>query len=61
VSSSTYNGFEILFQPALNGWQYRSPEATVSRESYRSEFLARKAIDRLGTPPAKAPARKRSS
>jgi hypothetical protein len=60
----THNGFEILFAPAVNGWLYRGPDAPVSRESFRSVFLTRKAIDNLGSasvasPPATAPRRKK--
>ncbi len=52
----TYQGYEIVFSPPVNGWRYRGPDETTSRESYRSEFLARKAIDALDTAPvAEAP------
>ena len=40
-------GFEIFYEPALNGWRYRADEAAPSVESYRSVFLARKAVDQL--------------
>jgi hypothetical protein len=53
-AAETHKGFEILFAPAVSGWLYRAPDSAVSRESYRSVFLARKAIDNLGS--AKAPA-----
>ncbi len=49
TDTASYNGFEIVFTPAVNGWQYRTPDDTLSRESYRSEFLARKAIDTLAS------------
>ena len=38
-------GFEIFYVPALNGWQYRAADSALSAESYRSAFLARKAVD----------------
>jgi hypothetical protein len=40
-------GFEIVYVPALSGWQVRSPDIPTSDESYRSIFLARKAADDL--------------
>lgn len=40
-------GFEIYYEPAVSGWQYRAPDAAPSRISYRSIFLARKAVDDL--------------
>lgn len=54
-ATETHNGFEILFAPAVSGWLYRAPDSAVSRESYRSVFLARKAIDKLGTAKAAVP------
>jgi hypothetical protein len=53
-----HNGFEIYFEPAVNGWQVRGPDAGPS-ESYRSVFLARKAIDGKEGATVAAPARKR--
>jgi hypothetical protein len=38
-------GWEIFYVPALSGWQVRAPEAAVMDGSYRSLFLARKAVD----------------
>jgi hypothetical protein len=61
-ASEDHNGFEIFYAPAVNGWLYRAPDSTASAESYRSVFLARKAIDSLsaaGTAGTAAPARKR--
>ncbi|MGH2457061.1 MAG: hypothetical protein ACRDHD_12495 [Candidatus Limnocylindria bacterium] len=55
-----HNGFEIFFAPAVNGWQFRSPDLAPSRESYRSVFLARKAIDSLPPAEVAGSARKRS-
>jgi len=49
AGSETYNGFEIFYEPSLNGWKYRTPDDATSPLSYRSVFLARKAIDRLGS------------
>lgn len=46
--SVEHQGFEIYWVPAIDGWQYRAPDSVASRESYRSVFLAQKAIDRLG-------------
>ena len=40
-------GFEIFYVPELNGWQVRGDGAIPSSESYRSIFLARKAVDDL--------------
>jgi hypothetical protein len=60
TDTATYNGFEIVFTPSVNGWQVRAPDAPLSRESYRSAFLARKAIDTLGSAPvAEAPRKRR--
>ena len=47
-------GFEIFYVPALNGWQIRAADEATSAESYRSIFLARKAVDHLA---AVSPAR----
>lgn len=40
-------GFEIVYVPALSGWQVRGDDGATSDESYRSIFLARKAADDL--------------
>lgn len=40
-------GFEIFFEPRVSGWHYRAPGAEPSSLSYRSSFLARKAVDQL--------------
>jgi hypothetical protein len=45
--SEEHAGFEIFYVPAVTGWQFRRPEAASSELSYRSVFLARKAIDAL--------------
>jgi hypothetical protein len=47
TATHDHEGFEIYYVPEVNGWQFRGPEAPESVESYRSVFLARKAIDRL--------------
>jgi hypothetical protein len=41
-----HDGFEIFYAPEVNGWRFRGPDSS-STESYRSVFLARKAIDSL--------------
>lgn len=51
-----YEGYEIYFVAAQNSWYYRAPEAVSSAESFRSAFLARRAVDRLLTAPAKVTA-----
>jgi len=53
--SEEHAGFEIFFEPAVSGWRYRGPDEAASPLSYRSAFLARKAVDQLpegGTPVA---------
>jgi hypothetical protein len=47
--SEQREGFEIYYEPAINGWRYRADESAPSVESYRSVFLARKAVDQLAT------------
>jgi hypothetical protein len=47
TATQDHDGFEIYYVPEVNGWQFRGPESPASPESYRSVFLARKAIDRL--------------
>jgi hypothetical protein len=55
-----HNGWEIFYVPALSGWQVRSPEAEQPADSYRSVFLARKAIERLiANPPVAARSKRR--
>ena len=46
--SHEHGGYEIFFEPEASGWRYRSSDAAPSRESYRSAFLAHKAVDQLG-------------
>jgi hypothetical protein len=59
--SETHAGYELYYDPAVSGWQFRSPDAEPSRESYRSAFLARKAIDALGDEPSSGRASRRRS
>jgi hypothetical protein len=58
-TTETHNGFEIFYVPAVNGWQYRAPDSTASAESFRSVFLARKAIDHLATAPTESGAKRK--
>jgi len=53
-------GFEILYVPALSGWQIRSEEGVPSSESYRSIFLARRAADDLAAAAAQKEAKRHS-
>jgi hypothetical protein len=61
TKTATYHGFEIVFTPEVSGWQYRAPDSSLSRMSYRSAFLTRKAVDALGAEPAPEKPRKRRS
>jgi hypothetical protein len=45
-----HRGFEILYVPEVSGWQFRGPDDSLSPVSYRSVFLARKAIDAIAEP-----------
>jgi hypothetical protein len=50
--SEEYAGFEIYFDAAVSGWYYRAADDdATSPTSYRSAFLARKAVDGLGNAP----------
>jgi hypothetical protein len=40
-------GYEIYYEPAVSGWLYRDPDANSSPLSYRSAFLARKAVSEV--------------
>jgi hypothetical protein len=53
-------GFEIFYVPELNGWQVRSNDEAASAESYRSVFLARKAVDDLAAAGAAREAKRNS-
>jgi len=59
--SETHAGYELYYDAAVSGWQFRSPDAEPSRESYRSAFLARKAIDALDDEPTSGRASRRRS
>jgi hypothetical protein len=54
--SVKHAGFEIYYVPEVSGWQYRAPDSTTSALSYRSVFLARKAVDEVadGAKPSRA-------
>jgi len=41
-------GWQIFYVPELSGWQIRQPDAAPAPDSYRSLFLARKAVDQMG-------------
>lgn len=41
------HGWEIFYEPEVSGWRVRAPAAAVLPDSYRSLFLARKAVDHL--------------
>lgn len=43
--SEQHRGYEIFYVPEVSGWQYRDPDERASDVSYRSAFLARKAVD----------------
>ena len=58
-ASEEHNGWEILYVPAVSGWQVRPPQADVIEGSYRSAFLARKAVDELIANPPVAPSGRR--
>ena len=47
TASHDHQGYEIFYVPEVSGWHYRGPDAAPSVESYRSVFLARRAIDLL--------------
>jgi hypothetical protein len=47
--SEQHAGFEIFYVPAVSGWHYRGADEAPSPLSYRSPFLARKAVDKLAT------------
>ena len=55
-------GYEIFYEPAVSGWRFRGTDEAASALSYRSAFLARKAVDGLGDGGAPTrPAAKRAS
>ena len=44
-TTQEHAGYEIFYEPAVSGWRYRAADAAASPLSYRSAFLARKAVD----------------
>lgn len=52
------NGWEIFYAPEVSGWRVRAPEAAVLPDSYRSLFLARKAVDQMTASPPSRSARR---
>jgi hypothetical protein len=54
--SEQLGNYEIFFVPAENSWYYRTHDdgGTVSRESYRSAFQARRAVNSALAAPAAA-------
>jgi hypothetical protein len=55
-STQEHAGHEIFYEPAVSGWRYRAPDTAASTLSYRSAFLARKAVDARVTAGADADA-----
>jgi hypothetical protein len=49
--TQAHAGFEIFYEPSVSGWRYRGVDAAPSALSYRSAFLARKAVDELASAP----------
>jgi hypothetical protein len=47
IPAEEHRGYEIFYVPAVSGWHYRDPDANSSPLSYRSAFLARKAVDQI--------------
>jgi hypothetical protein len=61
-STQMHDGHEIFYDPKVSGWRYRATDAAASPLSYRSAFLARKAIDgrsAAGPTPGAKPTSKR--
>jgi hypothetical protein len=51
--SEQHGQYEIFFVPAENSWYYRrQDDGTLSRESYRSAFQARRAVNSALAAPA---------
>jgi hypothetical protein len=57
-ASEQHAGYEVFYAPEVSGWRYRAADSAASELSYRSAFLARKAIDSLGDQPPAKPAAK---
>ena len=60
-SPQQHAGYEIYFEPDVSGWRYRATDAAPSELSYRSAFLARKAVDQLASAPAAVATKKAST
>jgi hypothetical protein len=54
------NGWEIFYAPEVSGWRVRAPEDAALPNSYRSLFLARKAVDQMAANPSAARPAKRA-
>lgn len=59
VEPEARNGWEIFYAPEVSGWRVRAPEAAALPDSYRSLFLARKAVDQMAGDPSTARPAKR--
>lgn len=61
--SEEHRGYEIFYAAGERSWYYRAdPDAAASRQSFRSAFQARRAIDSLlDAPPEEATAGKKRS
>lgn len=59
-ASQEYAGYEIFYDPGVSGWYYRAADADASQQSYRSVFLARKAVDGIAAQPKPARSDRRS-
>ena len=58
--SEEHRGYEILYVAGKRSWHIRSDaDAPVSRDSYRSPFQARRAIDQLMDAPPATPSKKK--
>jgi hypothetical protein len=61
LSVHEHAGSEIFYDPDVTGWRYRPVDGAASARSYRSAFLARRAVDewqRTGGDVAPRPLRK---
>jgi hypothetical protein len=55
------DGWQIFYVPDLSGWQIRRPDTAPTPDSYRSLFLARKAVDQMvANSPTARPAKRRT-
>jgi hypothetical protein len=55
--SQEHRGHEVYFVPAERSWYFRESPDVLPRESYRSAFLARRAIDTAVDNPPKPASR----